>query len=99
MPVSGARAFNLHQIYGGFLKWGYLQSSPIYRWFFHINHPFEGTPIYGTPHIVQTKYNFQHDATCMLSASRTVGLRKRSVDVNPNEQVLNFAGKMEDRTY
>ena len=37
-------------LYGGFLKWGYPQSS-ILMGFFLINHLFSGSPIYGKPHI------------------------------------------------
>ena len=41
---------------GGFPKWGYPQSSSIYRWIFHeINHPaIGGTHIYGTPQMSQS---------------------------------------------
>ena len=35
---------------GGFPKWGYPQSSSIYRWIFHeINHPAIGVPIFMEP--------------------------------------------------
>ena len=34
--------------YGGFLKWGYPQSSSIFNGILHIHHAFGGTPICGT---------------------------------------------------
>ena len=37
--------------FGGFLKWGYPQSSSILIGFSLINHPYLGTPILGNPHL------------------------------------------------
>ena len=48
--VSGVGSADWGELnpYGGFLKWGYPQSSPIYRWMFH-------TPsISGYPHLWKT---------------------------------------------
>ena len=42
-------------LYGGFLKWGYPQSSSIWIGFFHeINYQSWGTPMYGNLHMLKT---------------------------------------------